>query len=70
VVGQGAVAELVPDPVDRLAFPGEFGRVGVTEPVGVDPFLAPGLGGKAGEELPDIARVEGRAGQGAEQPPP
>ena len=62
--GQAGVAELVLDEVDGVALFGEFGGVGVAQAVGVDAFVDPGPGGEAGEELADIARVEGAAGQG------
>jgi hypothetical protein len=45
------VAELVADEVDRLVLAGEFGGVGVAEPVGVDPLVDPGPAGQAGEPL-------------------
>jgi len=62
--GEAGVAELALDEVDRVALFGEFGGVGVAEAVGVDPLVHAGPGGEAGEELADIARVEGAAGQG------
>jgi len=68
--GQAGVAELVLDEVDGVALFGEFGGVGVAQAVGVDPFVDAGPGGEAGEELTQVGRVEGPAGQGAEQPPP
>jgi hypothetical protein len=48
--GQGAVAELGLDQVDGMSLFGQFGGVGVAQPVGVDPFVDPGAGGQTGEE--------------------
>lgn len=58
--------ERVADHIDRGPLARELSRIGVPEPVGVDPALHAGFADGTGQQPPDIAGVDLPALQGAE----
>ena len=62
----GGVAECVADDVDRGVFAGEFGGVGVSEPVGVDATVDVGFAQEAGKQAAHVGGVDAAAAQRAE----